>query len=110
MKRPPNAMTDEYIRLSLMAGYFARAWDELLLIEHFVPLSYAFRWDLTQDVLDTWKEEALKLGVPVKETEMPEQMKQMFADPDFYKWARKAQADRDRQIGYMEGDDDDAIN
>jgi hypothetical protein len=69
-------MDDEYAKLSLYAGMFARAADEALGTNHFISMIRQHAWSLTWEKLAAWKAEAIAMGIPAKDLE---------PDPDMIK-------------------------
>jgi hypothetical protein len=68
-------MDRDYAELSLKVGMFAGAADNYLGGTLFLFRVREHRWDLTPEMLDGWKQEAVGLGVPAERLELTAQDK-----------------------------------
>jgi hypothetical protein len=59
-------MERDYARLSLLAGYFAAMADHCLGKVYYGPLVRQHQWELTPEHLATWKNDAVRQGVPIE--------------------------------------------
>lgn len=61
-----KAMDADYAELALRTGMFCGLADTHLGREHFILLARAHAWELTEEKLRQWYDEAIALGVPAK--------------------------------------------
>jgi hypothetical protein len=62
-------MDEDYVRLSLLTGLFAGAADRHLGRTHFAAIVRPLAWDLTWELLASWKAQAVQMGVPTEALE-----------------------------------------
>jgi hypothetical protein len=87
-----------YVVLSFLTGYMVETADEYLGIDYFVPRSKQHVWELTPELVESWKQEAIQMGVPAVVLEPPPRIVELANSDKFYQMAVRAQAERDRQI------------
>ena len=87
-------MDDDYAKLSLFAGIFAREADHYLRRKYFIPMIRQHVWTLTWEKLAAWKAEAIRMGVPARKLE-PDP-KTIKALPGLIAQGRRLQEARDR--------------
>ncbi len=75
-------LTPAEASLSFRCGWFAAAADNVLGRSHFDSMVRSQRWELTEEQLAAWHQEALAMGVPASAIEMPQGLRDFFSDPD----------------------------
>lgn len=65
-----TTMDAHYALLSLRTGIFCGAADRYLGQDYFLSKGRANAWDITEEILIKWKQEAIELGVPAERLEL----------------------------------------
>lgn len=73
-----RTMDAEYARLSLLSGLFASAADTAIGKPHFIHVVRANAWNLTWELLTTWKAEAVAMGVAAELLEPPPELEALM--------------------------------
>jgi hypothetical protein len=90
-------VTDDFIRLSVTAGYIAAGVDHYLGRDHFESRIRKIRFDMTWEVVEQMIAEARKLGVPREHYTLPPALKAKLKDRAFLQRARELQRASDRR-------------
>ena len=71
-------MDRDYARLSLLVGHFAAVADQCLGGHYFISLARQHAWELTPELLATWKTDAVRQGVPVEAFDLTTEQTQLL--------------------------------
>jgi hypothetical protein len=94
----PKEMTPEYLKLSWLTGLFAMRADIYLNERYFQTKVRNHIWTLTQGLLDAWKQEAKRKGIPSAVVEPTPEDIAWVDNPAFIKFGLAAQAARDKVV------------
>ena len=95
-------MDDDYVRLSILCGYFAAMADLHLGLAGPQAFGHRIRqqaWTLTWDLLKYWQNEAIQRGLPQDALTVPQVILDRLNDPKFLAEARHRQQEADAANG-----------